>query len=128
MMSLFNQAVQTMDRFQEDVEIVEKNGEQRAIIKYYDPMWSGLGFEAGKKTPNLDYDVAIFGDFDKRHTESEFGTIYCTDGKTMLKPVIYPGDHIYVGGKDVTSQLREPTVSHISLPFVPYMGFIRLFY
>jgi hypothetical protein len=34
--------------------------------------------------------------------------LLCVDGKTMVLPIIYPNDHIYVDGVDVTDELRRP--------------------
>jgi hypothetical protein len=73
-------------------------------------MWTDLDFNRKEYSGSSEYGVPISGKLDPMHDETEFGYIYCVDGKTMVLPIIYPNDHIYVNGVEVTDELRKPYV------------------
>lgn len=112
-----NQLNKASDWFTVDVDIVNINGQKKAIIKYNDSAWSNLAKESGKEIYDPNHETAV--NLIKEHNEDEFGYIIVKNGKTWLKPLVYPGDRFFKllddDWKDVTYQLEEPI--HIPTEF-----------
>ena len=86
------------------VDIVEANGEKKAVIKYSD---SGCNYAKLQEGVNPSEKGVI--KLDRRHMDNpEFGYICVVDGKTMLMPLIYPNDRFIYKGKDVTYEMSQP--------------------
>lgn len=103
---LAHQVLKANDWFDVDVDIVNIDGEKKAIIKYNDSGWANLYKEPGRVLIDVENGTDIT--LNEKHTANEFGYIYAEDGKTWLKPLIYPGEQYIKSGEDVTYQLKEP--------------------
>lgn len=107
-LDILSQAAEASSSVQVDVVIVEQDGEQRVIIKYYDPVWTSLNLKAGETLQEINNDGAFKISLSEAHTESEYGYIFCSGGKTMLMPLIYPDDRILVNDMDLTTDMHLP--------------------
>ena len=102
------QGLKATGSIQVDLDIVENAGEQRVVIRYYDPLWTRLDLETGERIrEQIDegyFDITLSED----HIGMEYGYIFCSGGKTYVMPLIYPDDRVMVNGVDITNKMRVP--------------------
>lgn len=109
-MQLAHQALRAIDWYSIDIDILNIDGQRKAVIKYTDSAWTDLKKTKGDTTIDIENGIEIT--LNKRHKENEFGYIYVENGKAVFKPIVYPGDKYMkvIDGKvkDITYQFEEP--------------------
>ena len=106
---LVHKALSSFTHSYASVDVLDVDGEKRAVIKVSDSAWDSAYKEAGRELNDLVHGTSIT--LDERHNEGEFGYIYIEGDKMILRPLIYPDDKYLVFQDneyvDITNQMRR---------------------
>ena len=105
-MEMAARTLSSIDTMYINVDILNIDGEKKALIKFSDTAWANLKKEPGRGITDWEQQTTVYLDSD--HTKTEFGYIYEQDGKLMLSVLVYPGDQYAKQGIDVTHQFYAP--------------------